>query len=57
MNKTLLESQKEFEAKENKEYKVELIVNSAIYDKKAKSQMPGFYYLVLWKGFPEEKST
>ena len=47
MNKTLSELKKEFEAEENKKYKVELIVNSAVYGKKAKSQISDFYYLVL----------
>lgn len=46
----------EFEAEDNKEYKVKLIINSAVYSKEANSQMPDFYYLVLWKDYLEEKS-
>ena len=49
-NKTLLEPKKnkKIEAKTNKEYKVKVIINSAVYDKQAISnQISNFYYLVL----------
>lgn len=39
--------EKEFEASDNKEYKVKLIIDSAVYGKKAKNHFPGFYYIVL----------
>ncbi len=43
----LLELEREFEMRNNKMYKVEVIVNSAVYGKKtANKQMPGLYYLI-----------
>ena len=43
---------------ESKEYKVEAIRDSAINTKESKSgHLPGFYYLVSWKGYPEEENT
>ena len=39
------------------EYKVEAICDSAIYAKKAASYLPGLYYLIAWKSYPEEKNT
>ena len=40
------------------EYKVEAIWNSAVYAKVSESgHLPGFYYLVLWKGYLEEENT
>lgn len=44
---TLLKPEKEFEIGKNEKYKVEVIINSTVYEKKAKSQLPGLYYLVL----------
>ncbi len=49
MKNVLLEPKKEFEIRNNKEYKVKSIVNSMIYNKKVESKMK--------KGYPEEKST
>ncbi len=46
----------EFEAGGNKEYEVEAIIDSAVYSQQANYQMPDLYYLVLWKGYPEEKN-
>ena len=46
----------EFEPGDNKEYKMETILDSAIYAKEADRQLPELYYLVAWKGYPEEKS-
>ncbi len=51
------ENEYKFEAGDNKEYEVEAIIDSAVYGKQVNDQMPGFYYLVLWKGYPEEKNT
>ena len=45
----------EFEPADNKEYKVEAIRDSAIYAKKADEHLPELYYLVAWKGYPEEE--
>ncbi len=54
-NKALPESEKEleFEFRGNKEYKVETIIDSAVYGQQTNNQMLGLYYFVLWKGYPE----
>ncbi len=60
VDKALLELEKhvEFEAGGNKEYKIEAIINSAVYGQQANSnQMSSLYYLLLWKGYPEEENT
>ncbi len=59
MDKALPEPEKEveFEAGDNKEYEVEAIIDSAVYCQQANDQMPGLYYLVLWKDYPEEENT
>ena len=49
----------EFNAGDNDsgEYKVEAIRNSAVYANELESgHLPGFYYLVLCKGYSEEKN-
>ena len=59
-NKALPKPEKEleFEAGDNKEYEVEAIIDSAVYGQQANNdQMPGLYYLVSWKGYPEEENT
>lgn len=53
----LPEPEKEFEAENNKEYKVKSIIDSMVYEKKAKNKLPGLYYLVLKKNYLEKKST
>ncbi len=53
-NKALPKPEKEFEIGDNKKYEVEAIINSAVYSQLANDQMPGLYYLVSWKGYPEE---
>ncbi len=52
----LLEPKKKFEARDNKKYKVELILDGAVYSKEVESQMPGLYYLVSWKSYLKEKN-
>ncbi len=47
VDKALLEPEKEFEAGDNKDYKVKAIIDSAVYGQQANDQMPGLYYLVL----------
>ena len=50
----------EFDVDDNKskEYEVEVIWDSAIYARESKSDhLPGFYYLVSWKGYLEEENT
>ncbi len=46
VDKALPEPKKEFEAGDNKEYKVKAIINSAVYGQQANDQMPGLYYLI-----------
>lgn len=53
-------SQLEFNNREVKsdEYEVEAICNSAVYIKELeRGQLPGLYYLVSWKDYPEEENT
>ena len=48
----------EFKAGNNKEYEVDGIGDSVVYAKEsATRQLPGLYYLVLWKDYPEEENT
>ena len=50
--------QLEFKAGDNKKYEVDGIWDSAVYAKEsAIRQLPGLYYLVSWKGYPEKKNT
>ena len=43
---------------DSKEYKVEAIRDSTVYANKSESgHLPGFYYLVAWKSYPEEENT
>ncbi len=59
VDKALPEPEKEveFETGDNKEYEVEAIIDSAVYNQQANDQMPGLYYLILWKGYPKEENT
>ncbi len=56
-NTVLSELKKEFKPKDNKEYKVEAIIDSMVYSKEANNQIPSVYYLVLWKSYLEKKNT
>ena len=39
-------------------YKVKAIRDSAVYARESESgHLPGLYYLVSWKGYPEEENT
>ena len=50
--------QLEFEAGNDKKYEVDSIRDSAIYAKESTTgQLPGLYYLVLWKSYPKEENT
>ena len=52
------EKELEFEVGDNKKYEIEAIIDSAIYYQQANNnQMPGLYYLILWKGYPKEENT
>ncbi len=60
MDKALTKQEKDlkFETGGNKEYEVKAIINSAVYSQQANNnQISGFYYLVLWKGYPKEENT
>ena len=46
-----------FEPGDDKEYEVEAIQNSVVYAKEADGYLLGLYYLVTWKGYPEEENT
>ena len=51
--------QMEFDIDDDKsgEYKIEAIRDSAVYAKESESgHLPGLYYLVSWKGYPEEEN-
>ena len=52
-------SQLEFENDgEGEEYEVEEICDSTVYAKESQSgQLLSLYYLIYWKGFPEEENT
>ena len=43
-------------ANNSKEYEIKVIWNCAVYAKKSESHLPGLYYLVAWKGYPEEEN-
>ena len=49
--------QLEFKADNNKEYEIDGIWDSVVYAKESAGQLPGLYYLVLWKGYPEKENT
>ncbi len=53
----LPESKRIFEIRDNKKYKLKSVINSVMYNKEIKSQLLGFYYLVLWKGYPKKENT
>ena len=57
MNELFPEPEPEFDIGNNKEYEVEIIKNSAVYAKESKRHLPGLYYLVFCKSYPEEEST
>lgn len=51
------ETMLEFEAGDREEYEVGGISDSVVYAKGSEGHLPGLYYLVSWKGYPEEEST
>ena len=53
------ENAEELDAGDNSgEYEVEAIRDSAVYARESESgHLPGLYYLVSWKGYPEEENT
>ena len=57
INGLFREPEPEFNAGDNKEYKVKAIKDSVVYAKEAERHLPDLYYLVSWKCYPEEEST
>ncbi len=50
-------SKLEFENEGDEKYEVETIHDSAVYTSELEGHLPGLYYMVLWKGYPEEENT
>ena len=42
---------------DGKDYEVEAICDSEVYTRESECHLPGFYYLISWKGYPKEKNT
>ena len=40
----------------SKKYKIEAILNNAVYMIKLEAHLLGLYYLVAWKSYPKEKN-
>ena len=57
INKLFLKSKPEFDASNNKKYKIEAIRNSIFYVKEAKRYLSSLYYLVYQKNYSKEEST
>lgn len=53
---TLPEPEPEFETGDNKDYKVKVIIDSAIYGQETNNQLSGLYYFISWKSYPKEKN-
>ena len=47
MNELLPEPEPEFDAGDNKKYKVEVIKDSTVYAKEVEGHLPGLYYLIF----------
>lgn len=52
----LLELESEFNVGKYKEYKVEVIKNSATYTKVVEYQLSGLYYLISWNNYSKNES-
>ncbi len=52
----LLELKKEFETRDNKEYKIKVIIDNVMYENEINDQILNLYYFVLWIDYPKEKS-
>ena len=46
----------EFDKGDNKEYEVEAIRDNIVYAKEIDGHLSKLYYLVVWKGYPEEEN-
>ena len=51
-----LEPEQKLDTRDDKDYKVETIYNSKVYEKKVIDQLPDLYYLVSWKCYTKEES-
>ena len=51
------ENAAELDVDNDKEYKIEVIQDSAVYVKEVDRYLLGLYYLVSWKRYPEEENT
>lgn len=49
--------EQELDVREDKKYKLEVIKNSAIYNKVEESKLLALYHLVFWKSYSEYGST
>ena len=56
INELFPEPEPEFDAGNNKKYKVKAIIDNVVYAKKTEKHLPGLYYLVSWNNYPEKKS-
>ena len=56
MNELFLEPELEFDTGNNKEYKVEAIIDSTIYAQEIEEHLLGLYYLVFWKSYSKKKN-
>lgn len=50
-------TQPEFDVGNEKKYNVKGIQDSAVYTRESKDDVPGLYYLLLWKDYSEEENT
>ena len=52
-------SQLEFEGNgsDSEELEVKAICDSAVYARESEGHLSGLYYVVSWKGYPEEENT
>ena len=57
INELFSKPELEFDADNNKEFKVKAIKNSVVYANESEEYLSNLYYLVSWKGYLEQKST
>ncbi len=51
-----METAIELDKGDSKKYEVEAICNSAAYTRESEGYLPGLYYLISWKSYPEEEN-
>ncbi len=52
-----METAIELDKGDSEEYEVEAICDSAVHTRELEGYLPGFYYVVSWKGYPKEENT